>query len=66
MISDPAAQATVFIISVYDGYLNAGVGTMLLAAFGVIGMTSPHRVNGLKNLKPVVLSIVSVVTCSVA
>lgn len=39
---------------------------MLLAAFGVIGMTELHRMNGLKNLTSVVLSVVSVTTYAIA
>ncbi|AOZ68025.1 hypothetical protein LPB142_00750 [Rhodobacter xanthinilyticus] len=64
--SSPAALALVFVVSVYGGYFNGGLGIMLLAAFGVIGMTDLHRMNGLKNLMSVVLSVVSVTTYAVA
>lgn len=65
-MSDPAALGLVFVVSVYGGYFNGGLGIMLLAAFGVIGMTNLHRMNGLKNLMSVVLSVVSVATYTVA
>ena len=64
--SSAAALALVFVVSVYGGYFNGGLGIMLLAAFGVIGMTDLHRMNGLKNLMSVVLSVVSVTTYAVA
>eukprot|EP00919_Chromeraceae_sp_WS-2016_P016474 GHVR01039420.1.p1 GENE.GHVR01039420.1~~GHVR01039420.1.p1 ORF type:complete len:252 (+),score=14.48 GHVR01039420.1:853-1608(+) len=61
-ISQPGALAVVFVVSVYGGYFNGGLGIMLLAAFGLIGMTNLHRMNGLKNLISIVLSVVSVAT----
>lgn len=65
-LSGPAGIALVFVVSIYGGYFNGGLGIMLLAAFGVIGMTNLHRMNGLKNLMSAVLSIVSVATYAVA
>ncbi|MCC0062796.1 MAG: sulfite exporter TauE/SafE family protein [Defluviimonas sp.] len=65
-MSGPAGLALVFVVSVYGGYFNGGLGIMLLAVFGVIGMTNLHRMNGLKNLMSVVLSVVSVAAWAVA
>ncbi|WP_330628231.1 sulfite exporter TauE/SafE family protein [Thioclava sp. FTW29] len=64
--STPVALAILFGVSAYGGYFNGGLGIMLLAAFGLIGMTDLHRMNGLKNLLSLVLSLVSVVTYSLA
>jgi uncharacterized membrane protein YfcA len=38
-----------FLISVYGGYFGAGVGILMLAALGFIGLSNIHRMNGLKN-----------------
>ncbi len=53
-------------VSIYGGYFNGGLGIMLLAAFGLMGMTNLHGMNGLKNIISALLSMVSVVAYSVA
>ncbi|TQS70192.1 sulfite exporter TauE/SafE family protein [Rhodobacteraceae bacterium] len=65
-LSQAAALGLVFGVSVYGGYFNGGLGIILLAAFGIMGMTDLHRMNGLKNLMSVVLSLVSVITYTAA
>ena len=37
-----------FIVGVYGGYFGAGIGIMMLAAFGLLGMRDIHQMNGLK------------------
>jgi len=39
-----------FAVSVYGGYFGAGMGILMLAALGLIGLTDLHQMNGLKNL----------------
>ncbi|HEU4520412.1 MAG TPA: sulfite exporter TauE/SafE family protein, partial [Thermoanaerobaculia bacterium] len=39
-----------FVVGVYGGYFGAGIGILMLAALGLIGMTDLHQMNGLKNL----------------
>lgn len=39
-----------FLVSIYGGYFGAGMGILMLAALGLIGMTDMHQMNGLKNL----------------
>ncbi|HEY0139474.1 MAG TPA: sulfite exporter TauE/SafE family protein [Thermoanaerobaculia bacterium] len=39
-----------FLVSVYGGYFGAGMGILMLAALGLIGLTDMHQMNGLKNL----------------
>lgn len=38
-----------FLVGVYGGYFGAGVGILMLAALGFMGLTNIHRMNGLKN-----------------
>lgn len=38
-----------FLVSVYGGYFGAGVGILMLAALGFMGLRNIHRMNGLKN-----------------
>ena len=56
-----AAVATVFVVCVYGGYFNGGLGIMLLAALSLIGLQDLHQMNGLKNLMSAVLCAASVV-----
>lgn len=37
-------------VGVYGGYFGAGMGILMLAALGLIGLTDLHQMNGLKNL----------------
>ncbi len=39
-----------FLVSVYGGYFGAGMGILMIAALGLIGMADLHQMNGLKNL----------------
>ena len=38
-----------FLIAIYGGYFGAGIGILMLAALGFMGLTNIHRMNGLKN-----------------
>jgi uncharacterized protein len=38
------------IVGIYGGYFGAGIGILMLAAFGILGMTDIHQMNGFKNL----------------
>lgn len=38
-----------YIVAVYGGYFGAGVGILMLAALGFMGLSNIHRMNGLKN-----------------
>lgn len=44
------AFAFQFLVGIYGGYFGAGMGILMLAALGVIGLTDLHQMNGLKNL----------------
>jgi uncharacterized membrane protein YfcA len=39
-----------FLVAVYGGYFGAGIGIVMLAALGLMGLTSIHQMNGLKNI----------------
>ena len=42
------AMAFQFLVAVYGGYFGAGIGILMLAAFGIMGFTDIHQMNGLK------------------
>lgn len=65
-LPDAVSLALLLLVSIYGGYFNGGLGILLLAAFGLIGMSDLHRMNGLKTLASLVLSAVSVATYSLA
>jgi uncharacterized protein len=37
-----------FLVSLYGGYFGAGIGILMLAAFGIMGFSDIHQMNGLK------------------
>jgi uncharacterized membrane protein YfcA len=39
-----------FLVGIYGGYFGGGIGILMLAALGLIGMRDLHQMNGLKNL----------------
>jgi uncharacterized membrane protein YfcA len=43
-----AAVGFQFLVALYGGYFGAGIGIMMLAAFGLLGLTDIHQMNGLK------------------
>jgi uncharacterized membrane protein YfcA len=49
-----------FVVAVYGGYFNGGLGILLMALYTVTGESKLNTVNALKNLNSLVLSWVSV------
>jgi uncharacterized membrane protein YfcA len=45
-----AAVCFQFLVGLYGGYFGAGIGIMMLAALGILGLTDIHQMNGIKNL----------------
>jgi hypothetical protein len=39
-----------FFVGVYGGYFGAGLGILMLAALGILGLSDIHQMNALKNL----------------
>lgn len=63
----PAGAAlALFLVGVYGGYFNGGLGIMLLALFAQWGMRDLHAMNGLKGGLSFVLSLMSVATFALA
>jgi uncharacterized membrane protein YfcA len=58
--------ASQFIIAVYGGYFGAGMGILMLAALGLIGLTDLHQMNGLKNLLAICIAGVAAVYFSLS
>jgi uncharacterized membrane protein YfcA len=50
-----------FAVGVYGGYFGAGMGILMLAALGLIGLTDLHQMNGLKNVLGVCINGVAAV-----
>jgi uncharacterized membrane protein YfcA len=38
------------LVGLYGGYFGAGMGILMLAALGLIGLTDIHQMNGVKNV----------------
>ena len=53
--------AAQFLVAVYGGYFGAGIGILMLAALGLMGLTNIHRMNGLKNWGGMCINGVAVV-----
>jgi uncharacterized membrane protein YfcA len=50
-----------FIVGIYGGYFGGGMGILMLAALGLIGMTDLHQMNGLKNVLAICINGVAAV-----
>src|SRR5881394_1805918 len=50
-----------FFVGVYGGYFGAGMGILMLAALGLIGLSDLHQMNGLKNLLAICINGVAAV-----
>ena len=55
-----------FIVSVYGGYFGAGMGILMLAALGLIGLTDLHQMNGLKNLLAICINGIAAIYFAVS
>jgi len=50
-----------FLVALYGGYFGAGMGILMLAALGLIGLTDMHQMNGLKNVLAVCINGVAAI-----
>ncbi|SMX48900.1 sulfite exporter TauE/SafE family protein [Maliponia aquimaris] len=55
-----------FLVALYGGYFNGGLGIVLLALFTLWGMADIHQMNGLKNALSFAVSAISVTVFAVA
>ncbi len=58
--SPAKAGAGMLAVAIYGGYFNGGLGILLLALFGLLGQTSLHAMNGMKNLVSALLTAIAV------
>lgn len=50
-----------FVVALYGGYFGAGMGILMLAALGIIGLTDIHQMNGVKNVLAVCINGVAAI-----
>jgi hypothetical protein len=50
-----------FVVAIYGGFFGAGMGILMLAELGFIGLTSIHQMNGLKNFAAVCINGIAAV-----
>ncbi len=62
----PEGAVGLFLVSVYGGYFNGGLGIVLLALFAMWGWRDIHLMNGVKSGLSFALSAISVATFAVA
>ena len=48
-----------FLVAIYGGYFGAGIGILMLAALGLLGLTDIHQMNGLKNFFAICINLVA-------
>ncbi|EDY18249.1 protein of unknown function DUF81 [Chthoniobacter flavus Ellin428] len=55
-----------FAVAVYGGYFGAGIGILMLASLGFLGLSNIHEMNALKNVLGSLINLVAAVvfTCS--
>lgn len=58
----PLLLAGQFGVALYGGYFGAGIGILMLAALGAMGLTNIHRMNGLKNWGAMCINAVAAAT----
>ena len=54
-----ASIAGQFLVAVYGGYFGAGIGILMLAAFGLMGLSRIHEMNALKTILAAGINIVA-------
>lgn len=53
------AMAFQFAVSVYGGYFGAGIGILMLATLGFLGLSDIHEMNALKNMLGSLINVVA-------
>jgi uncharacterized membrane protein YfcA len=51
-----------FLVGVYGGYFGAGIGILMLAVLGMMGLRNIHQMNGLKNWGGLCMNFVAATT----
>jgi uncharacterized membrane protein YfcA len=50
-----------FLVGVYGGFFGAGIGILMLAALGALGVGNIHEMNGLKNVLAMSINLVAAI-----
>lgn len=58
----PFTMAFQLLVAIYGGFFGAGMGILMLAALGFLGVRGIHRMNGVKNFAAVCINGVASVT----
>ena len=53
--------AAQFVVAMYGGFFGAGMGILMLAELGLVGLTNIHQMNGLKNFAAVCINGIAAV-----
>ena len=61
----PFVIAFQLVVSIYGGFFGAGMGILMLAALGLLGLTNIHRMNGVKNFAAVCINGVAAITFAI-
>jgi len=56
----PVAIVYQFGVAVYGGYFGAGIGILMLAMLGTLGMRDIHRMNGVKMIQGMLINAVAI------
>lgn len=54
-----AAAFVQFAVAVYGGYFGAGIGILMLAALGLIGLKNIHQMNAIKTLLGALINVIA-------
>ncbi len=54
-----AAVVFQFFVALYGGYFGAGIGILMLASLGFVGLTNIHEMNGLKTVLASLINLVA-------
>jgi uncharacterized protein len=54
-----AAIVFQFLVAIYGGYFGAGIGILMLASLGFIGLTDIHEMNSLKTVLGMLINVVA-------
>jgi uncharacterized membrane protein YfcA len=60
-----AMLALQFGVGIYGGYFGAGAGILMLAVFGLMGLTNIHQMNGLKNINGLFFNGIASITFAI-
>jgi uncharacterized membrane protein YfcA len=56
-----AAYAFQFFVAIYGGYFGAGIGILMLASLGILGMHDIHEMNALKTILAALINFVATI-----